>query len=97
MSVHAAHHAFFDGLVRRPVLLLTILFTSVVVGVSDPMVGEEVKAFVALRPGRSISADELIRHCRATLASYKVPRLVEFRDALPRNPTGKLLRRALRE
>ena len=70
---------------------------AVVVGVSDPMVGEEVKAFVALRPGRSISADELIRHCRATLASYKVPRLVEFRDALPRNPTGKLLRRALRE
>jgi long-chain acyl-CoA synthetase len=67
-----------------------------VIGVPDPVVGEEVKAFVALRPGLATSTEDLIRHCRAELASYKVPRLIEFRDALPRNPAGKIVRSALR-
>ncbi len=68
-----------------------------VVGIPDPVVGEEVKAFVALKPGLETSADELIRHCRAALAAYKVPRQIEFRDDLPRNPTGKVIKRALRD
>ncbi len=67
-----------------------------VIGIPDPVVGEEVKAFVALKPGLAASAEELIQHCRAELAIYKVPRLVEFRDALPRNPAGKIVRHALR-
>lgn len=68
-----------------------------VVGVPDPVIGEEVKAFVALKPGLLTSADELIRHCRAALAPYKVPRVIEFRDSLPHNATGKIVRRALRD
>jgi long-chain acyl-CoA synthetase len=67
-----------------------------VIGIPDPVVGEEVKAFVALKPGLATSAEELIRHCRAELAIYKVPRLIEFRDSLPRNPAGKIVRHALR-
>ena len=67
-----------------------------VIGIPDPVVGEEVKAFVALKPGLGATAGELMQHCRAELAIYKVPRLVEFRDALPRNPAGKIVRHALR-
>jgi long-chain acyl-CoA synthetase len=67
-----------------------------VVGIPDPVVGEEVKAFVVLKPGAATSADELILHCRAELATYKVPRLIEIRDILPRNPAGKIVRHALR-
>jgi long-chain acyl-CoA synthetase len=68
-----------------------------VVGIPDRVVGEEVKAFVVLKPGMATSADELTAHCRSALAAYKVPRQIEFRDNLPRNPVGKIVRRALRE
>jgi long-chain acyl-CoA synthetase len=67
-----------------------------VIGIPDPVVGEEVKAFVALKPGLATTAEDLIKHCRAQLAIYKVPRLIEFRDSLPRNPTGKIVRHLLR-
>jgi len=56
-----------------------------------------VKAFVVLRPGRTCSSDELVAFARGRLAGYKVPRLVEFVDDLPRTPSGKVLKRALRE
>jgi long-chain acyl-CoA synthetase len=48
-----------------------------------------------LHPGASVSTEELIAHCRARLTPYKVPRQVEFREALPKSPIGKILRRAL--
>jgi long-chain acyl-CoA synthetase len=67
-----------------------------VVGIPDRVAGEEVKAFVVLKPGMAASADELAAHCRGALAAYKVPRLIEFRDDLPRNPVGKIVRGALR-
>ena len=68
-----------------------------VVGVPDPYRGETVKAFVSLIPGRSTDADELIAFCRERMAAYKYPRMVEILDELPKTPTGKYLRRALRE
>jgi len=68
-----------------------------VVGVPDTRWGETVKAFVVLRPGRTCSSDELVAFARGRLAGYKVPRLVEFVDDLPRTPSGKVLKRALRE
>ena len=58
--------------------------------------GEVPVAFVALREGAAVTADELVEHCRARLAKYKVPKDVIFVDALPRNPSGKVLKRALR-
>jgi long-chain acyl-CoA synthetase len=68
-----------------------------VIGVADARLGEEVKAVVALKPGAAASAEELIAHCQAHIASFKCPRVVAFVDALPKGPTGKILKRALRE
>jgi long-chain acyl-CoA synthetase len=67
-----------------------------VVGVPDDYRGETVAAFVALRPGQDVSADELIAHCRARLAAYKAPRTIDVRDELPKTSSGKILRRELR-
>ncbi|GAA4846924.1 class I adenylate-forming enzyme family protein [Saccharopolyspora rosea] len=67
-----------------------------VVGVPDPYRGETVKAFVSLRPGRQVQADELVEFCKRRMAAYKYPRQVEILDELPKTVTGKLLRRALR-
>jgi acyl-CoA synthetase (AMP-forming)/AMP-acid ligase II len=67
-----------------------------VVGRPDEKWGEVPVAFVALRPDMAATADELIEHCRRELAKYKVPKDVLFVDALPRNPSGKVLKRELR-
>ena len=68
-----------------------------VLGVPDERWGEAVKALVVLRAGAEASEAELIEFCRGRIADYKRPRSVDFADALPRNPTGKLLKRELRE
>jgi len=67
-----------------------------VVGVPDPASGEAVKAFGVLKNGQAINEQELIDFCRARMAVYKAPRFVEFIDALPKNPAGKILKRELR-
>jgi acyl-CoA synthetase (AMP-forming)/AMP-acid ligase II len=68
-----------------------------VVGVPDREWGERVRAFVVRRAGKDVSDDDLRAHCRAELAGYKVPRDFVFLDSLPRNPTGKVLKRDLRQ
>ena len=67
-----------------------------VVGRPDDRWGEVPVAFVVLRPGATATGDELVEHCRAQLARFKVPKDVTFLDALPRNPSGKVLKRDLR-
>ena len=67
-----------------------------VVGRPDERWGEVPVAFVVLREGVVTTADELVAHCRGQLAKYKVPKDVTFLDALPRNPSGKVLKRELR-
>jgi acyl-CoA synthetase (AMP-forming)/AMP-acid ligase II len=67
-----------------------------VVGRPDEKWGEVPVAFVALKPDTNATADELIEHCRGQLARFKVPKDVVFVDALPRNPSGKVLKRELR-
>jgi len=80
-----------------------VLFThpkildAVAVGVPDPYRGETVKAFVVLKPGETATEEEIIAYCRERLARYKVPKLVEFRDELPKSLIGKVLRKVLRE
>jgi fatty-acyl-CoA synthase len=68
-----------------------------VIGVPDARWGETVKAIVVLRPGIAATADELIAFCHGKLAGFERPRSVDFVEALPRTPTGKVLKRVLRE
>jgi long-chain acyl-CoA synthetase len=68
-----------------------------VIGVPSETWGEAVHAVVVLRPGASTTDDALRAHCRASLAGYKCPKTIEFRDALPLSPAGKVLKTVLRE
>jgi long-chain acyl-CoA synthetase len=67
-----------------------------VIGVPDPMMGEEVRAVVAVKPGHSVTEAELIAFVKERAAAYKYPRTIEFRDSLPKNATGKILKKELR-
>jgi long-chain acyl-CoA synthetase len=66
-----------------------------VVGVPDERTGEAVKAVLVRAEGTQLSEEEVLTHCRERLARFKVPTVVEFTDALPRTPTGKVARRQL--
>ena len=66
-----------------------------VIGVPDEHSGEAVKAFV-VKKDEGLTQESVIKHCRESLAGYKVPRSVEFRDDLPKSPIGKIIRRELR-
>jgi long-chain acyl-CoA synthetase len=69
-----------------------------VFGIPDPKWGEIVKACVVLKPGRTLTADELIAHGRRSLANFKVPRSIEFSETeLPKSGSGKILKRLLRD
>ena len=68
---------------------------AVAVGVPDEYRGETVKAFVVRKPGNAVSEEELVSYCKENLAPYKVPKVLEFRDELPKSAVGKLLRRVL--
>ncbi|MFC1880102.1 class I adenylate-forming enzyme family protein [Thermodesulfobacteriota bacterium] len=73
------------------------VIASCVVGVPDEKVGERIKAYVVLKEDiKGITGYELIKWCRETLVSYKVPHYIEFRDMLPKSKVGKLLRREIR-
>ena len=68
-----------------------------VIGVPDERWGERVHAIVVLRQGTTATAEEIINFCRSNLGGYKLPRGVDFTESLPRNPSGKVLKRELRE
>jgi len=63
--------------------------------VENPDFGQRLRAFVVLEKGKQVSEDELKSHVKANLARYKVPREIVFLDELPRNATGKVLKREL--
>jgi len=81
-----------ETLARHPAVL-----EGAAIGVPHPIKGEEVKAFVVLKPGQTATADQLITFCREHLAPFKVPKAIEFRDSLPKTLIGKVLRRQLAE
>jgi acyl-CoA synthetase (AMP-forming)/AMP-acid ligase II len=68
-----------------------------VIGVPSDEWGEAVHAVVVVKPGVTVSNDELIAHCKALIASYKCPRTIETRDALPLSGAGKILKTVLRK
>ncbi|MGH9848046.1 MAG: long-chain-fatty-acid--CoA ligase, partial [Blastocatellia bacterium] len=80
-----------------------VLFThpavleAAVIGVPDQYRGETVKAFVVLKPDARATTEDLLEYCRANLAKYKVPSLIEFVPSLPKSAVGKVLRRELRD
>lgn len=67
-----------------------------VIGLPDVDWGQKIAAFVALRPGKTVNAEELSEFCRQRLASFKKPEMIRFVDALPKNPLGKILKKELR-
>jgi long-chain acyl-CoA synthetase len=67
-----------------------------VIGVPHASYGEEVKAFIIRTAGATITEEELIAWCKETMAAYKYPRIIEFRDSLPMTATGKILKRELK-
>jgi fatty-acyl-CoA synthase len=76
---------------------LAAVAEAAIIGIPDDRWGEAGKAVLVLKPGQALEADAVIAHCLANLAKFKVPQSVEFIDALPRNATGKVLKRVLRE
>jgi fatty-acyl-CoA synthase len=68
-----------------------------VIGIAHPRWIEAVVAVVVARPGTDLTADELREHARGRLAGFKVPKAVAVVDALPKNPSGKVLKRQLRD
>jgi len=67
------------------------------IGVPDEYRGETVKAFVVLKEGEQATEEEIVSYCRKNLAAYKIPRIVEFVDDIPKSAVGKILRRKLRD
>lgn len=75
----------------------TKVLEAATIGVPDERKGERIKSFVVLRPGTTATAEEILDHCRAQLAPYKVPKEVAFLSELPKSAMMKILRRELRE
>ncbi|ESE42984.1 MAG: long-chain-fatty-acid--CoA ligase FadD [Shewanella xiamenensis] len=86
----------FPNEVEEVVALHPKVIEVAAVGVPNDASGELVKVFVVAKD-KSLTADDIIKHCRAHLTGYKVPKLVEFRDELPKTNVGKILRRELRD
>ena len=68
-----------------------------IIGIPDNKWGEVGLAFISLKQKENLSEDEIINHCLKNLAKFKIPKSIEFIDALPRNATGKVLKRVLKE
>lgn len=81
--------------VEEALLTHAAVADAAVIGLPDSRQGEKVKAFVVLKPGQRAGEDELIVHCTSRLARFKVPSEIEFREELPRLPTGKIVKRLL--
>jgi long-chain acyl-CoA synthetase len=83
--------------VEEPLFAHPKVKEAVAVGLPDPRWGEAVKVYIVLKDGQAATPQEIIDYCHQRMASYKVPKFVEFRRELPRTLVGKYLRRKLIE
>jgi len=88
-------YSVFPPEVEAVLLTHPAVAEAAVLGMPHPELGEDVAAFVSLRPGGAATADELIAHCRERLAAFKYPRRLIVLDTLPKSPTGKILKARL--
>jgi long-chain acyl-CoA synthetase len=92
-----------DGFNVYPSEVETVLYAhpavrlAAVIGIPNSYHGEVVKACIALKSGSAVTRDEIVAHCKQSLAAYKVPREIEMRDGLPMSAVGKILYRVLRD
>ncbi|MCD6570918.1 MAG: long-chain fatty acid--CoA ligase [Deltaproteobacteria bacterium] len=83
--------------VEKIIYELPEVLETAVVGIPHPKWLEVPKAYVVLKEGAELTAEKIVQHCAKKMAKFKVPKEIEFIDALPRNPSGKVLKRELRE
>ena len=83
--------------VERVIYEIPGVLEAAVVGIPHPKWLEIPKAYVVLKEGAQVTKEDIVQHCSSKLAKFKVPKEIEFIDALPRNPSGKVLKRELRE
>jgi long-chain acyl-CoA synthetase len=76
---------------------LPAVLEAAIIGIPDPYWVEKVHAVISLKKGASLTAEEVINFCKGKIARYKAPKSVEFLESLPKNPSGKILKRELRE
>ena len=95
--INSGGENIYPAEVENVLMLHPALADGAVIGVPDEQWGEAVKACVVLKPGARASAAEIIEFMRARIAHFKCPKSVDFLEAIPRNPTGKILKRVLRE
>jgi long-chain acyl-CoA synthetase len=84
--------AIEDVLYKHPSVM-----EAAVIGISDPVYGEEVKAYVVLKPGKRVSEPEFIDYCLRYIPRFKCPKSIGFLDELPKSSVGKILKRELRK
>ena len=83
--------------VERVIYELTCVSEAAVIGIPDDQWGERPEAFIVLHPDEELTLEQLQQHCREHLAGFKIPKALHLMDALPRNASGKILKRKLRE
>ncbi|MBD3307292.1 AMP-binding protein [candidate division KSB3 bacterium] len=89
-------YTVFPAEVERVLCSHPVIAEAAVIGIPDEVRGEIVKAFVTLKPEATVSEKDLTAYTKTQLAEYKCPRIIEFRENLPKSPAGKILRRVLR-
>lgn len=90
--IKSGAHRISPKEIEEIVLEMDGIVEAVALGVPDPMLGQAIKLIVVAKPGASLEAKRIQRHCRENLASYKIPKFIEFADTLPRTSSGKVQR-----